>query len=181
MTVATTAVHVAGALCLMTMSGCQFDSVAFTRDPNTGICPVQEILDREGGVGVGEECEKATDCAAVCCECNNGREESFAAVACIEAACTLVIENQGDEACAILVTSLQEDGVCPEEAQDGDDPGDDCVGAVDCAGTCCTCEDGVTTFEAAFCKDVGDDEFVCGEAAESCAAALEDNPFLCPN
>ena len=121
---------VCSVLFVLSTSGCQFDTVAFTRDPNTGICPVQEILDREGSAEVGEECQEATDCIAVCCECTNGREESFAAVACIEgkcseAACTLVIENQGDEACAILVAAIQEDdGICPEEAQDGDDPGD---------------------------------------------------------
>lgn len=163
---------------LLGACGSLFDTTGYGRDPDTGTCP--DPL--PGGAAAGKECDKAEDCAAVCCECSNGERLPFAAVACVDGECVgpdevcdLVEDNQ-PEACEPMVLGLQENGACPEDDLDGDDPGDECEVAADCEGTCCTCPDGTTSYEAASCNAM----FECAEEAQACADALAANPDLCP-
>ncbi|MEZ4293670.1 MAG: hypothetical protein R3B70_01745 [Polyangiaceae bacterium] len=176
--------HVGASLFLIGMGGGMWscsvlglDSTAYGRDPDSGGCPDSFP---PGGAAAGEECKDAKDCAPVCCECPNDREP-FAAAACVdqkcvaaEEACALVLDNQ-PKACGPLVVSAQEEAQCPDDLANGDDPGDECEDATDCEGTCCTCPDGVTTYEAASCQ-----KNECAEEEDACADALAADPSLCP-
>ena len=162
------------------LGGCKlFDEVGWMRDPETGACPAE----LPGGAAAGEPCESAEDCAAVCCGCSDGLMPDFAAVACLDkvcadeaAACAAVEENQ-EEACALLVDYTQTDaGECPEALSEGAAEDEECASALDCAATCCLCEDGVTGYEARACDD---DE--CEDAEDACEAALDADPSLCPD
>ncbi|MFO0555428.1 MAG: hypothetical protein U0271_44030 [Polyangiaceae bacterium] len=161
-----------------------FDTTIYSRDPYTGACP-DPVQD---GAAPGEECETAEDCAEVCCDCAINDRPSYGAAACIDhvcasadEVCSYVLENQ-PKACAPMVLGNQEDGACPSTEQDGKSPGKECEAAEDCKGECCTCPDGVTTYEASSCQIdlVETGKQLCQEPEVACQDALDANPALCP-
>ncbi|MCA9648164.1 MAG: hypothetical protein H6718_00890 [Polyangiaceae bacterium] len=153
------------------------DTIAWGRDPTTGGCPSS----LPGGAAAGEECGNAKDCAGVCCSCDGGTDLPYVGAACIDgkcadmaAACAAIQDNE-DQVCDDQLVINQDSGQCPDDLENGGNPGDECKSASDCQGICCTCDDGTTSYEVVQCFGVE-----CAAEEAACATALSKDPSLCP-
>jgi hypothetical protein len=169
----------AAVLVLAALAACDPETSSYAAERFQGGC--RDPLPTGGAPGAA--CAEAADCAGFCCTCAAGLDSPYGGQLCLNGACADVdeacatIEREKPQLCvAALVFEQAPEGTCPATLKEGVAVGDVCIGADECASTCCACaSDATRGYAAAQCA-----EDACAATTDACAAALATDPALCP-